>query len=157
MSDESISTTVTIAATAERVFDFLADPGNHPAIDGTGRVRESLDEERITAVDQVFRVDMFHENHPDGVYRMSNLVIAFDRPRTIGWKPGYVEDGQLKFGGWTWTYTLEARGSSVDVTLTYDWSGVGPKVREYLSFPPFPVSHFGDSLRHLAELVEGEE
>ena len=158
MTDESISTTITVEAPVEQVFDFLADPANHPAIDGTGRVRDSLDEERISAVGQVFRVDMFHEKHPDGTYRMSNLVIAFDRPRTIGWKPGYVsqETGELEFGGWFWRYDLEPLGpGSSEVTLTYDWSGVGPGPREYMSFPPFPVSHFGDSLRHLAELEEG--
>ena len=106
MSDESISTSITVAASAEQVFDFLADPANHPAIDGTGRVRESLDEVRICAAGQVFRVDMFHENHPDGTYRMSNLVIAFDRPRAIGWKPGYVSQ---ETGGCSWWLVLALR------------------------------------------------
>jgi hypothetical protein len=41
------------------------------------------------------------------------------------------------------------------VTLTYDWSGVGPSVREYLDFPPFPPDHLRDSLEHLAALVTG--
>jgi hypothetical protein len=41
------------------------------------------------------------------------------------------------------------------VTLTYDWSAVGPEVREYLQFPPFAMDHLDRSLRHLSDLVAG--
>ena len=44
--------------------------------------------------------------------------------------------------------------SETTVTLTYDWSAVGPEVREYLEFPPFPRDHFDTSLQHLSDLVE---
>src|SRR3954454_12906984 len=43
--------------------------------------------------------------------------------------------------------------AGTEVTLTYDWSGVQPSVREYIAFPPFPVEHLTASLHHLAELV----
>jgi hypothetical protein len=39
------------------------------------------------------------------------------------------------------------------VTLTYDWSAVGPEVREFLQFPPFPREHLDNSLQHLSDLV----
>jgi len=39
------------------------------------------------------------------------------------------------------------------VTLTYDWSAVGPEVREYLQFPPFEPDHLDNSLQHLSDLV----
>jgi hypothetical protein len=39
------------------------------------------------------------------------------------------------------------------VTLTYDWSAVGPEVREYLQFPPFGPDHLDNSLQHLSDLV----
>ena len=58
------------------------------AIDGTGRVRDSLDGQRLTGLGQIFRVAMYHENHPDGSYQMANLVLAFEPPRVISWKPG---------------------------------------------------------------------
>ena len=35
-------------------------------------------------------MDMYHENHPDGGYEMANQVLAFDPPRVISWKPGYM-------------------------------------------------------------------
>ena len=43
MSDETLSATRTINASAEAVFAVLANPTTHQAIDGTGWVRESLD------------------------------------------------------------------------------------------------------------------
>jgi len=82
---------------------------------------------------------------------------VFDKPRAIAWKPGTesAETGELSFGGWTWRYDLEATGpTQTTVTLTYDWSAVGPEGREYLVFPPFPLDHFDESLQHLADLVE---
>jgi hypothetical protein len=48
MTNETVSAITTIKAPAEAVFAVLADPSNHPAIDGTGWVRESLDGQRLT-------------------------------------------------------------------------------------------------------------
>ena len=44
MPNEALNVTTTIQAPAEAVFSVLADPAQHAAIDGTGWVRESLDE-----------------------------------------------------------------------------------------------------------------
>jgi hypothetical protein len=80
---------------------------------------------------------------------------VFDEPRAIGWKPGTEsETGELSFGGWTWRYDLEPAGPArTTVTLTYDWSAVGPEVREYLHFPVAPPEHLDASLQHLRDLV----
>ena len=100
---------------------------------------------------------MYHANHPDGSYEVINRVVAFDLPQTISWEPGYdpAGDGKLEFGGWIWRYDLAATAAGTGVTLTYDWSAVPPSVREYIAFPPFPVDHLVDSLRHVADLVGG--
>src|SRR5688500_16808648 len=66
---ERVTATTTIEAAPEAVFAVLADPSAHADIDGTGGVRESLDGDRITAAGQVFRMAMYHENHPDKDYR----------------------------------------------------------------------------------------
>ena len=155
MADDSISVTRVIDAPAEVVFAVLADPERHAAIDGTGWVRGSVDSEPLSAPGQVFRVAMYHENHPDGDYEMANQVEQFDPPRTISWKPGYdAGDGTLSFGGWIWRYDLTPAGSSsTTVTLSYDWSAVPEPIREHIGFPPFPPEHLGNSLAHLAELV----
>jgi hypothetical protein len=39
-----------------------ADPSRHAAIDGTGRVRDSLDGQRLTGSGQSFRVDMYRRH-----------------------------------------------------------------------------------------------
>src|SRR5205807_2016989 len=133
METERVTASTTIEAAPEAVFAVLADPSAHADIDGTGWVRESLDDDRITAAGQVFRMAMYHPNHPDKDYKIANLVEVFDEPRAIAWKPGTeaAETGELSFGGWTWRYDLEPAGSSVTtVTLTYDWSAVPPEVRE---------------------------
>jgi len=41
MTNESVSATVTIKAPAETVFEIIADPASHAAIDGTGWVRDT--------------------------------------------------------------------------------------------------------------------
>ena len=156
MEHESVSSTTTIGAAPESVFAVLADPSTHADIDGTGWVRGAVDDARLTAIGQVFRMAMRHPNHPDKDYEITNLVEVCDAPRAIAWKPGTesAETGQLSFGGWTWRYDLEPAGPSrTTVTLTDDWSAVGPEVREYLQFPPFAPDHLDNSLQHLSDLV----
>ena len=156
MELEQVTASTIIEASPEAVFAVLTDPSSHADIDGTGWVCDALQRDRITAAGQVFRMAMYHPNHPDGDYRIANLVEVFDEPRAIAWLPGTEspETGELSFGGWTWRYDLEATGrSQTTVTLTYDWSAVGPEVREYLRFPPFGQDHLENSLQHLSDLV----
>ncbi|OBJ47056.1 SRPBCC family protein [Mycobacterium sp. 1423905.2] len=166
MTDKQLIATTTIDATAEAVFAVLADPNTHAAIDGTGWVRESVDGERLTEVGQIFRVAMYHDNHPNGDYEMANKVVVYDPPNAIAWAPGQevnargflmdVKNGEkILFGGWVWRYDLTPIGASqTEVRLTYDWSGVPPSQRD-IEFPPFGREHLDNSLRNLAGLAVG--
>lgn len=156
MTNDSTIATITIPASAEAVFGILADPTTHEAIDGTGWVRESLDGKSLTHTDQIFRIAMYHDNHPDKAYVMANKVVAFDRPNAIAWLPGQdaAGDGDLSFGGWVWRYDINDAGpSQAHVTLTYDWSAVPAELREHIGFPPFEHSHLENSLQHLSDLA----
>ncbi len=155
MADDHVSATTVINAPAEAIFAVLADPASHAAIDGTGWVRETLDNKPLTAGGQIFRMSMYHPDHPDGSYQMANRVQVFDPPNAISWEPGNeADDGTGSFPGWTWRYDLTPAGpSNTSVTLSYDWSAVPNPIREYIGFPPFPPEHLGNSLAHLAELV----
>ena len=155
MAEECVRATLVMGASAEAIFTVLADPEKHAAIDGTGWVRASLDRTPLTAAGQIFRMSMYHPNHPDGRYEIANKVEAFDPPRTISWNPGYdAGDGTLGFGGWNWQYDLAPAGASdTAVTLSYDWSAVPGPIRARIGFPPFPPEHLSNSLAHLAELV----
>ena len=157
VTEETMSATTTVNAPAEAVFDVLADPTTHAAIDGTGWVREALDGAPLTETGQIFRMAMYHENHPDKGYEMVNKVVVYDPPQIIAWEPGQdVEgDGNLAFGGWIWRYDLKPVGpSETEVKLCYDWSAVPQHLREHIGFPPFGVEHLHNSLQHLAELAE---
>jgi len=155
MADESLSATAIINASPEGIFVVLADPAQHAAIDGTGWVREPRDSKPLTAAGQVFRMAMYHPNHPDGTYQTANRVQIFDPPNAIAWEPGQdTDDGGLSFGGWVWRYDLTPIGpSETRVTLSYDWSAVPDAIRQHIGFPPFPAEHLDNSLAHLAELV----
>jgi uncharacterized protein YndB with AHSA1/START domain len=155
MANETLSASTTIKAPAETIFAVLTDPAKHAAIDGTGWVREPVDTDPLTAPGQIFRMAMYHANHPNGNYEMANQVQVFDPPHAISWKPGWdAGDGKLRFGGWIWRYDLTPAGpSNTTVTLSYDWSAVPDSIREHIGFPPFPPEHLDNSLAHLAELV----
>jgi hypothetical protein len=158
MTNDTITATIAIPAAAEAVFGVLTDPTTHAAIDGTGWVRESLDGKSLTGDGQIFRIAMYHDNHPAKNYEMANKVVVFDRPHAIAWQPGQdaAGDGTLSFGGWIWRYDIHDAGSSEsDVTLTYDWSAVPPEFREHIQFPPFDPTHLENSLKHLSDLAAG--
>ncbi len=141
---------------AEVVFAVIADPATHPAIDGTGWVHEPVDHQPLTASGQIFRMAMYHPDHPNKNYEMANQIEVFDPPHAISWKPGYDPgDGNLQFGGWIWRYDLAPIDSSLTETkLSYDWSAVPEEVRRTgPAFPPFPANHLLNSLNHLADLI----
>ena len=155
MADERVSATTIIDAPAAAVFAVLADPASHAAIDGTGWVREPLDNQPLSEPGQIFRMAMHHDNHPDGRYEMANRVQVLEAPTAISWEPGYdAGDGNLAFGGWIWRYDLAPTSAGkTEVTLTYDWSAVPQSLREHIQFPPFGPEHLGNSLAHLADLA----
>ena len=99
-----------VAAPAEAVFAVLTDPASHPAIDGTGWVSKAL-ADALSRPGQIFRMAMYHPNHPDGTYEMANRVATFDPPRAISWEPGQDTraTGSTSYGGWFWRYDLARR------------------------------------------------
>ena len=155
MADDTLSATKTVAASAEKVFAVLADPATHAAVDGTGWVCDTVDGTRLTASGQIFRMAMYHPNHPNKNYETVNWVLMFDPPRTISWATGEDGDnGTIKFGGWLWRYDLvPVDDSTTRVTLTYDWSATSEPIRKLIGFPPFDEEHLANSLDHLADLV----
>lgn len=154
MAEDRVIVSRTVDASPERVFALLADPSRHAAIDGTGWVRESLDGQPLITPGQVFRIAMYHVDHPDGHYEMANRVEAFDPPRAISWQPGQEDSsGTIGYGGWFWRYDLAPEGAGTAVTLTYDWSAVPASGRAVVDFPPFGREHLENSLAHLEELA----
>jgi hypothetical protein len=156
VADEKISATLTFAVPAARVFEVLADPATHAAIDGTGWIEEPVDRAALTEAGQIFRMGMYHAGHPDVHYQTVNKIEVLDPPRAIAWVTGQeLGNGELEFGGWLWRYDLAPLGpSETEVTLSYDWSAVPPHIRDRgIPFPPFGPEHLPNSLRNLAGLA----
>jgi hypothetical protein len=83
MTNEILSATATINASAETIFAVLANPARHAAIDGTGWVENRLTGKPITAPGQVFRMAMYHADYPSGDYEMASRVMVCEPRRAI--------------------------------------------------------------------------
>lgn len=151
--DKKISVQRTIDAPAEELFDILTLPANHAQIDGSGFVRSESKTDRITAVGQVFTMNMSGE-HMGGDYQTDNHVNAYLHNKMVGWQtaPAGTEPK-----GWEWLWELEPDGpGATTVTLTYDWSKVTDKqLLQKVSFPLVKKHQLEESLEHLAAMVPG--
>jgi hypothetical protein len=100
-----------IPATAQQVFDLLADPSCHSLIDGSGSVKGSLssDSSRLT-LGSKFGMQM-----KIGVpYRIANEVVECDEPNLIAWR---------HIGGHIWRYRMKEVDGGCEVTEEFDWRG----------------------------------
>lgn len=130
MTDQ-IVVTRTIDAPIERTFAMLADPDQHHVFDGSGTVRASETHTVLSAVGEVFTMNMHRDDLGD--YRTDNVVTDYQRDVAISWSPAPA--GKDPFGHF-YAYRLEPIGQDQTVvTLTYDWSAVTDShVRPLLPF-----------------------
>ena len=86
---ENITASINIAAPAETVFDVLADPSTHEAIDGTGWVRQPLDGKQLTETGQIFRMAMYRRITPTRTTRWPTRWWRSNRRgHRVGARPG---------------------------------------------------------------------
>ena len=110
MSDKLVSATTTIDAPPEVVFAIVANPHQHPRIDGSGSVRAVVEGPEHVRKGDTFHVDMKLFGLP---YKITNRVVEYEPDRRIAWR---------HFGGHRWRYELEPTGSGTRVTETFDYS-----------------------------------
>jgi Polyketide cyclase / dehydrase and lipid transport len=105
-----VSRSAVVAACPGEVFDLLADPAQHQAVDGSGTVKGSVDgSPSRLSLGSTFGISM-----KVGIpYRITNTVTEFVENKTIAWQ---------HFGKHTWRYELEAvnDGAATKVTETFD-------------------------------------
>lgn len=108
-----------VPAPAETIFNVLADPAQHPRIDGSGSVRElpSASPERLS-LGARFGMHM----KAGWRYQMVNTVVEFDEPRRIAWQPRPPGPVGRFLGGHTWRYELEPVPEGTLVRETWDVS-----------------------------------
>jgi uncharacterized protein YndB with AHSA1/START domain len=98
-----------IPASAQQIFDMLADPRQHALIDGSGWVKGAQDD----APDRLSLGRKFGMRMRAGVpYKMTNEVVEFDEPHRIAWRHA---------GGHIWRYLLEPAEQGTLVTEEFDW------------------------------------
>jgi mannose-6-phosphate isomerase-like protein (cupin superfamily) len=121
-----VSVTRTIQAPAESLFAVLAEPRRHLELDGSGMLRGTDFQGRVTGVGDVFVMRMHYD--PLGDYEMNNHVVAFEDGRRIAWQPesgaGHPDAGtDHARWGHTWSFELTPDGpSSTLVRQTWDCS-----------------------------------
>jgi uncharacterized protein YndB with AHSA1/START domain len=111
MNDRLVSATTTIEAPPEVVFAIVADPRQHPRIDGSGSVRELINGPERLARGATFGVSMRLFGVP---YAIRNRVVEFEEDRLIAWR---------HFGAHRWRYELVRDGDGgTRVTETFDYT-----------------------------------
>ena len=103
---------ITIAASASRIFDFLANPAAHQLFDGSGTIQSS-----ISGPPRLFLGAKFSMAMKIKVpYRIQNKVVAFEENRKITW---------CHLMKWTWCYELKDLGNgTTEVTESFDASSI---------------------------------
>lgn len=149
---DSTTVTRTIPASADTIFGLLSNPDTHPRFDGSGFVRSAEKPQRISAVGDVFRMNMSGP-HMGGDYQTDNQVSGFDHNKLIAWKTAPADTDPP---GWEWMYELAPAGpNATDVTLTYDWSKVTDKeLLSKITFPLVTQDQLDDSLARLSGAAE---
>jgi uncharacterized protein YndB with AHSA1/START domain len=139
---QQVSTSRVIAADRQRLFDTVADPANHPVIDGSGSVRAaSGDLPARLSLGARFGMDM----RMGAAYRIENEVVEFEEGERIAWR---------HFSGHRWRYELEDVEGGTAVTETFDWSGARAKLPLQLAgFPRRNLAAMRRTLERLDRLV----
>src|SRR5690625_3965439 len=108
MSDFYARATIWIDAPPETLFDIVADPTNHPLIDGSDTVAHVLP----GSPEKLFLGAEFGMTmHNKLTYRTRNKVTEFLPGRIIAWKPS---------SGHTWRYTFTPHDGGTLVTEECD-------------------------------------
>ncbi len=103
-----------ITASAEHIFELIADPSWQPAWDGNDNLAEAPAGQRVRTTGAVFTMTLTL-----GATRQ-NRVVEFEEGRRIAWLPS--EPGQV-LPGHLWRWELAPVGEMhTRVTHTYDWS-----------------------------------
>lgn len=140
-----VSATREIAASADRIFELIADPSQQPRWDGNDNLAEAKAGQRVRGAEDVFTMTLtggsIRENH----------VVEFEEARCIAWLPS--EPGRRP-PGHLWRWELEPLGETrTRVTHTYDWSRLTDKNRLPRARRTTP-DRLRASLDRLAEIAE---
>ncbi len=155
-----VSVSRSIAAPASEIFRILADPANHPALDGSGMLRATSGQAVPSRVDDTFTMAMYLPELGD--YLMLNRVIAFEQDRRIAWEPTPGDavasrNAGLPIGasqGYIWGFLLQPDGDTTIVTEVFDCTEASQSIRDAVEDGQTWVPAMHATLDRLAVIVE---
>lgn len=134
-----------IAASAERIFELIADPSQQPRWDANDNLAEAAEGQRVRAVGDVFTMTLTRRGSRE------NHVVEFEEGRRLAWRPS--DPGQEP-AGHLWRWELEPIDETTTrVTHTYDWSRLTDENR-FARARGMTADNLRASLDKLAELAE---
>jgi hypothetical protein len=154
-----VSVSRSIAAPAAKIFQVLADPANHPALDGSGMLRAAPDQPVLSQVGDTFAIAMYLPAIGD--YLILNRVIAFDQDRRIAWEPtpgdaAASRTAELPIGtsqGYSWGYQLTPDGDATIVTEKFDCTEAARVIRDAVEDGQTWIPAMHQTLERLAALA----
>jgi Polyketide cyclase / dehydrase and lipid transport len=155
-----VSVSRSIAAPAAKIFQVLADPANHPALDGSGTLRVAPGQPVPSQAGDTFTMAMYLPELGD--YLMLNRIIVFEQDQQIVWEPTPGDavssrNAELPIGasqGYSWGFQLQPDGDTTIVTEVFDCTDAAQVVRDAVEDGQswIPVMH--QTLERLAATVE---
>lgn len=142
MTESLVAVQRVLPVDAQALFDVLADPAQHPRIDGSGSVRAPLPGnpvrlERGAEFSMSMRIV--------GPYRITNRVVEFEEGRRIAWR---------HFGGHRWRYLLTPVEGGTLVQEEWDATRLPYPVRLGFDLARLPQRHRVAMERTLVRLGE---
>jgi len=133
-----------IPADRQWLFDIVADPAQHPVIDGSGSVQAARpgNPDRLS-LGAHFSMDMKLGTD----YKIRNTVVEFDEPSVIAWR---------HFNGHIWRYRFDevAGGAAAGTLVTEEWDARHVWNRPVLVLMGFPRRNRAGMTATLDRLAE---
>lgn len=116
-----VSATRAISASADRIFELIAEPSRQPSWDGNNNLASAAPGQRVHQVGDVFKTTL-----TNGAVR-ENHVVEFIEGSKIAWRP--AEPGKQP-PGHLWRWELNPINATLtSVTHTYDWTALTDATR----------------------------
>lgn len=158
MTVQRVSASRRIQASANSLFEIVSSPDGHVRIDGSGMLEAAPDARPLTAVGEVFDMEMDRTplNDIAGLvkYKVRNTVTQIVRDQLVEWTIGGVDQPPL---GHVYGWKLDAvSDSETDVTNYCDWTNITPELRARRpDWPIVPVEMLEQSVAKLDEIATG--
>ena len=156
MTDQRVFATRRIHASAHALFEIVSSPEGHVRIDGSGMLDAAPDARALTAVGDVFDMEM--DRTPLGdipglvKYKVRNTVTQIVPDQLVEWTIGGVDQPPL---GHVYGWKLDAvSDSETDVTNYCDWTNITPELRARRpDWPIVPVEMLEQSVAKLDKIA----